>query len=234
MKCDDITHQAERQMKIPCLLILLAASSIVNESSNHVSTAKTPGPIVLGDSYAVAEKRTRTWLEYPGTAAGGWQLALRLPTNTFQIGKPMAAMVVYKNVSTNQLRLYVSLPGLPCMFSSRIFDGANKELPMTDQALDQIEDGHSSLSRFRSVSPGVGLAFPLELDHFYQFNTPGTCHVHVTAHGPLMDASGPPSTGVAVIKIVPTSPASKTAATNGPSGRGSVLPTNHFAPTGKN
>jgi len=143
-------------------------------------------------------------------------------------------MVVYKNVSTNQLRLYVALPGLPYMFSSHVFDEANKELSMTGQALDQIEDGHSSLSRFRGVSPGVRLAFPLELDHFYQFKTPGTCHVHVTAHGPLMDASHPLSTGIAEIKIVAANPASKTAATNEPSGSGTTLPTNRFAPTGKN
>jgi hypothetical protein len=221
-------------MKIICLLILLAAGSVVNASSNDVSGAKTPGPIALGDSFVEAEKRTRAWLEYPGTAAGGWQLVLRLPTNTFQIGKPIAAMVVYKNVSTNQLRLYVAPPGLPYMFSSHVFDESNKELPMTDQALDQIEDGHSSLSRFRGMSPGVRLAFPLELDHFYQFKTPGTCHVDVTAHGPLMDASPPLSTGVAEIKIVPTRPASKTAATNEPSGSGTMLLTNRFAPTGKN
>ena len=111
---------------------------------------------------------------------------------------------------------------------------ANKDLSMTGQALDQIEDGHSSLSRFRGVSPGVRLAFPLELDHFYQFKTPGTCHVHVTAHGPLMDASHPLSTGIAEIKIVAANPASKTAATNEPSGSGTTLPTNRFAPTGKN
>jgi hypothetical protein len=221
-------------MKIACLLMLLAASSVVNASSNYVSGAKTPGPVALGDSFVAAEEQTRTWLEYPGAVAGGWQMALRLPTNTFQIGKPMAAMVVYKNVSTNQLRLYVSLPGLPYMFSSRVYDGTNKELPISDQALDQIEDGHSTLSRFRSVSPGVGLAFPLELDHFYQFTTPGTCHVHVTAHGPLMDASGPPSTGVAEFKIVPASPASNTAATNGFSGGTAIPATNNFAPAGKN
>ena len=110
-------------------------------------------------------------------------------------------MVVYKNVSTNQLRLYVASPGLPYMFSSRVFDEANKELPMTGQALDQIEDGHSSLSGFRSVSPGARLAFSLELDHFYQFKKTGICQVHVTAHGPLVDASPPLSTGMPKSKL---------------------------------
>jgi hypothetical protein len=214
--------------------MLLAAGSIVNASSNYVSGVKTPGPIALGDSYVAAEERTRTWLEYSGAAAGGWQLAIRLPTNTFQIGKPIAAMVVYKNVSTNHLRLYVAAPGLPYMFSSHVFDEANKELPMADQALDQMEDGHSSLSRFRSVFPGVRLAFPLELNHFYQFNTPGTCRVHVTAHGPLLDASVPLSTGVAAIKLVPENPASGTAATNGLSGSSAIPATNNLAPSGKN
>jgi hypothetical protein len=214
--------------------MLLAAGSVASASSNYVSGAKTPGPIALGDSFVEAEERTRAWLEYSGATAGGWQLALRLPTNMFQIGKPITAMVVYKNVSTNQLRLYVAPPGLPYMFSARVFDGANKELPMTGQALDQIEDGHSSLSRFRSVSPGVSLAFLLELDHFYQFKTPGICHVHVTAHGPLMDASSPPSTGVAEIKLVTANPASGTAATNGLSGGGAIPATNNFAPASQN
>ncbi len=214
--------------------MLLAAGSVANASSNYVSVVKTPRPIALGDSYVEAEERTRTWLEYPGAVAGGWQLALRLPTNTFQIGKPMAAMVVYKNVSTNQLRLFVAAPGLPYMFSSHVFDKANKELPMTDQALDQMEDGHFSLSRFRSVSPGVRLAFPLELDHFYQFKKPGTGHVHVTAHGPLLDASVPLSTGVAEIKLVPENSASGTAATNGLSGSSASPATNNIAPPGKN
>jgi hypothetical protein len=214
--------------------MLLAAGSIVNASTNYVSRVKTPGPIALGDSFVAAEERTRAWLEYSGAAAGGWQLALRLPTNTFQIGKPIAAMVVYKNVSTNQLRLYVAVPGMPYMFSTHVSDGTNKELPMTDQALDQIEDGHSSLSRFRGVSSGVCLAFPLELDHFYQFNTPGTCHVQVTAHGPLLDASVPLSTGVAEIKIVPANPASGIAATNGLSGSGAIPATNSFTPASPN
>ena len=234
MECGDITHQAERQMKIPCLLMLLAAGSVVNASSNYVSEAKTPGPIALGDSFVEAEERTRAWLEYSGAAAGGWQLALRLPTNTFQIGKPIAAMVVYKNVSTNQLRLYVAVPGLPYMVSSHVFDETNNELPMTDQALDQFEDGHSSLSRFRSVSPGVRLAFPLELDHFYQFKKPVTCHVYVTAHGPLLDAAVRLSTGVAEIKIVPEHPASGTAGHDQPSEMATTPPTNRFAPGGHN
>jgi len=120
------------------------------------------------------------------------------------------------------------------MFFSRVFDEANKELPMTDQALDQMEDGHSSLSRFRSVPPGVRLAFPLELDHFYQFKTPGTRHVRVTARGPLLDASVPLSTGVAEIKLVPGNPVSGTAATSGPSSSSAIPATNSFAPAGKN
>ncbi|MGB7747021.1 MAG: hypothetical protein WBN75_07020 [Verrucomicrobiia bacterium] len=221
-------------MKIPCLLILLVAGSAVHATSNFVSGAQTPGPIVLGDSYVEAEGRTRAWLEYSGTVAGGWRLSLRLPTNTFQIGKPIAAMVVYKNVSTNQLRLYVAVPGLPYMFSSRVFDEANKDLPMTDQALDQMEDGHSSLSRFRSVSPGVCLAFPLELDHFYQFKTPGTWHVHVTAHGPLLDTSPPLSTGVAKIRIVAANPASGTTVPDQSAVIVMMPATNRFVPPGQN
>ncbi len=221
-------------MKITCLLILLAAGSVVKASSNYGSGAKTPGPIALGDSFVEAEEQTRAWLEYSGAVAGGWQLALRLPTNTFQIGKPIAAMVVYKNVSTNQLRLYVASPGLPYMFSSRVFDEANKELPMTEQALDQIEDGHSSLSRFRSVSPGARLAFSLELDHFYQFKKTGTCQVHVTAHGPLVDASPPLSTGIAKIKIVAANPASGTTVPDQPAGIVTTPATRRFTPAGQN
>ena len=221
-------------MRIACLLMLLAAGSVVNASTNHVSGAQTPGPISLGDSLVEAEERTRAWLEYPGTAAGGWQLALRLPTNAFQIGKPITAMVVYQNVSTNQLRLYVAPPGLPYMFSAHVLDAANQELPMTDQALDRIEDGHSSLSRFRSVSPGARLAFPLELDHFYPFNKPGTCHVHLTAHGPLLDAAVPLSTGVADIKIIPEKPGSGTAAADKVSGSNARPATNRVAPAGNN
>jgi hypothetical protein len=213
--------------------MLLAAGPVVNASSNYVSGAKTPGPIALGDSFVEAEERTRAWLEYPGATAGGWQLALRLPTNMFQIGKPITAMVVYKNVSTNQLRLYVAPPGLPYMFFARVFDGANKELPMTDQALDQIEDGHSSLSRFRGVSPGVRLAFHVELDHFYQFKTPGICHIRVTAHGPLMDASPPLSTGVAEIKIVAANPASGTVIPDQPAGIATTPATKRLAPPAK-
>jgi hypothetical protein len=220
-------------MKITCLFILLAAGSVVNASSNYVSGAKTPGPIALGDSSVETEERSRAWLEYSGAVTGGWQLALRLPTNTFQIGQPVAAMVVYKNVSTNQLRLYVAAPGLPYMFSPRVFDEANKELPMTDKALDQIEDDRSSLSRFRSVSPGTSLGFPLQLDRFYAFKTPGICHVQVTAHGPLIEASAPPSTGVAEIRIVPEDTASETNAANKFSGNAAWPATNRFEPRRK-
>jgi hypothetical protein len=221
-------------MKIPCLLLLLAAGAVVKASSNYVSGVEAPGPIVLGDTFLDAEARTRAWLEYPGAPAGGWQLALRLPTNAFQIGKPIAAMVVYKNVSTNQLRLYVAPPGLPYMFSARVFDEANRQLPMTDQALDRIEDGHASLNGFRSVPPGARLAFPLELDRFFQFKTPGTRHVQVTAHGPLLDASRPLSTGAADFNLVPEIPASGTAAASRPSGSNSVPASSRFAPAGKN
>ncbi len=213
------------------LLLLLVAASALEASSNYISSIKASGPIVAGDVFVGDEQRTRAWLEYRGAVAGGWQLALRLPTNTFTVGQSISAMVVYQNASTNRLKLFVASPGMPYLFSARVFDATNRELPLSDKALDEIEDGHPVLSRFREVAPGTSLAFPLQLDLVFAFKTPGTYRVRVNAHGPLIDAAAPPTTKVAEIRIVPEAPAPET----NPAGKSSGKPaTNPSESAGKN
>jgi hypothetical protein len=195
-------------MNIVRLLMLLTIASVLQ--------ARAGEPTASGDPYLNEEALSRGWKEYPGEIAAGWRLTLRLPTNEFKLGRSIPAKVVYHNVSTNQLRLYMTLPGIPDMFITHVLDTTKKELPMTRDAHEHLVDRQSLLARFRMVAPGARIAFPLQVDPLYAFQAPKEYDLHVTAQGPLLGETSL-STGVARIRIVPEN----------------ATGTNHFAPIDK-
>jgi len=206
------------------LLVAIVAAGLWNRAPG----AESPTPAVSGDLFRDDELRSRSWAEYPGTAQGGWCVALRLSTNTFRIGEPLTAIMVYQNVGTNDLRLFVSSPRLPFMFWSHILDVSRREVPMTDDARDELSEAMSSLSLFRVVPPGMKLAFPMELSQFYQIEKPGVYQLHLTANRLVGDAGQTLSlaTGAASIRFVQAKGAGITNAPPAPWGTNSPAATN--------
>ena len=163
---------------------------------------KPPASVLLPNDMLETEKNSRAWFQYPGAVNAGWLLTLRLATNRIEMGKPIPAAVVYQNVSTNKLKLFIANPGLPYMFSPRVFSEPEaKELTMAGKALEKMEDGGAKLTTFRDVPPSEKFAFPVELDEYFDFNKPGIYQIRISAHGPFMDSQ--PATGIAKIKILP-------------------------------
>src|SRR5208337_4147274 len=162
---------------------LLTAPALATAAPPPATTSpKALTPFVASaDPFAMQVQRSQAWLAFPGTNVGGWLLELRLPTNVFLLPNPIEAVVVFKNVSSAPLRLYLSTPGLPYMFSTSVFDAASKPVPMDDKERDHLEDGHAELGMFRDVPAGTSLGFSCELQHLYRFSRPGAYKLLATA-----------------------------------------------------
>jgi hypothetical protein len=186
------------------LLLFLALSAAAGP------TAQTPiQPVVASaDQFVDTVHRSSSWSAFPGTNVGGWQLELRLRTNAFLLRNPIDAIVVYKNVSTNSLRLFVSTPAVPYMFTTAVLDASNRPVAMDDEAREHMEHGHADLGMFRDVPPGTSLGFTLELQHLYQFGRGGVYKVAATArwlpstHWTPGPAPALPSTAPASITLI--------------------------------
>ncbi|SPE52469.1 exported hypothetical protein [Verrucomicrobia bacterium] len=191
--------------------LALASARSTGAGTNLVSGTPVVRPITVGDPFVEEEQRSRSWLSYPGPELRGWQLTLRLPTNTFELGKPIAATVVFQNTTTNTLRLYVSSPGMPYLFYTFVTDAGGKDVPVNDEVREEMEHGHPTLGTFHDVAARSGLAFPVELEHFYRFGKAGVYGVHATSRRlpvPARWIPGDPagaaqaSTGTAQIRLI--------------------------------
>jgi hypothetical protein len=181
-------------------------------------TGQLPGtrqisPVVASaDPFVDQVQRSKAWLAFPGTNQGGWQLELRFPTNAFLLHEPIDAIVVFKNVSTNSLRLFVSTPAVPYMFSTAVLDASNQPVPLDDEAREHMEHGRADLGMFRDVPAGGSLGFPSELQHLYLFGRPGVYKVSATArwlpnaHWTPGPAPAEPSTAAASITLIAPKP----------------------------
>ncbi len=197
-------------MKALCFL-LLATLSVARAAPDAPPSAK-PSPVTAsGDAFVEAERQSHSWLQFPGNVVRSWQLSLRLSTNSYTMGYPISAVVVFKNASTNALSLHVSTPAVPYMFSLTVLDGAGRNIAMNDEARERMEHGHADFAMFRQVAPGGSLAFPVELQHLFFLNRPGDYQIRATARWLPGTAQGnpgsaentaPTTTGLAPFKLV--------------------------------
>lgn len=168
--------------------------------------------VASADPFVEEVQRTRSWLSFPGTNASGWQLELRLATNIYLLQRPIEAAVIFKNVSPGPLRLFLSTPSVPYMFSTWIFDAAGKPVPMDDEAREHMEHGRANMGMFRDVAPGTSLGFSCELQQLYRFGRPGFYKLRATArwlpnaHWTPGPSPAPASTGLGLITLVSTQP----------------------------
>jgi hypothetical protein len=207
-KIDSIVRSMLLTKILPVLLVLAPAAATADPTSQQ----PVQRVVASADQFVDEVRRTKSWLAFPGTNVGGWQLELRLPTNAFLLQKPINASVVFKNVSTNSLRLFVSTPAVPYLFSTAVLDASNRPVAMDDEAREHMEHGRADLGMFREVPPGASLGFSFELQHLYQFSRSGAYKVSAiarwlpNAHWTPGPAPAQPSTAPASFTLLAPAP----------------------------
>jgi hypothetical protein len=171
-------------------IVFVAALSVAAADSPPAN--KPNRTIASGDTFVQAEQMSQSWLEFPGKVVRGWQLSLRLSTNTYTIGGPVSVVVVFKNAWTNSMRMRVSTPAIPYMVTLSVLDAAGHNVPVNDEARERMEHGHASFAIFRDVAPGDKLAFPVEMQNLYGPGQPGHYILQATARWLPGNAHGDP------------------------------------------
>ena len=155
------------------------------------------------DSVAPLLKQSADWISFEGRTVAGWQMSLLLPTNKFAAGKPISAIVAYRNRTTNQLVLSHAWPEPSFVYAVHVttFNGGAARL--TSIGTNMARSSSCSGIVNRVVPPAGEVLFEFQCGDLFDMSSEGVYEINVfnrVRFANLADASAL-SSGSARIEI---------------------------------